>query len=107
MADEASEIHANSEKERLATLRSELSHRLVQHSRSVDEYSKLLAGSFDRPPGLARSCADLLTREKVYVAWKNSRTNCMLVLNGLTVADQTSCCWLSPAAIEIASALKR
>lgn len=85
----------------------ELSHYLVQPGKTVGEYSTLLSMSFDRPPGLARICLDILATKKEYMHWKSSKHNCMLVLNGRTAADQTSCCWLSPAAVEIASTLRQ
>ncbi|KAF9870784.1 hypothetical protein CkaCkLH20_11683 [Colletotrichum karsti] len=85
------QIHTNDEKKRLVTLRSELLRYLIQPNKTVDDYSRLLNGAFDLPPGLPRFGADQVMQEKAYAAWKNSRSNCMLVVT----------------AIEVASALKR
>jgi len=100
-------LHINHQKERLGILSSDLSHYDIQPDKTIGQYSALLNVSFDRPPGLARFCYDILKTKEQYLAWKNSNRDCMLVLNGRTKADQTSCCWLSPASVETASALKQ
>ncbi|RYP06903.1 hypothetical protein DL765_009326 [Monosporascus sp. GIB2] len=107
LKSEVAGLHTNHEKERLAILNSELSQYHIQSDKSVSDYSALLSSSFNQPPGLARFCFEMLTTHQQYRTWKNSWANCMLVLNGRTRADQTSCCWLSPASIELASALRQ
>jgi hypothetical protein len=100
-------LHTNRQKERLVILNSQLGRYHIQPDKTVSEYSRLLSRSFDCPPGLSRFCLDMLLVKKEYKDWKSSKHNCMLVLNGHTVADQTSCCWISPASVEIASAFQQ
>jgi len=88
-------------------LKSDLSQYLIQPAKTVTEYSESLSTSFNLPPRLTQFSMNLLTTRKSYIAWKESKANCMLLLNGQTIADQTSCCWLSPAAIELAALLKQ
>lgn len=88
-------------------LNSQLRRYRIQPDKTVGEYSTLLSRSFDCPPGLPRFCLDMLLIKKEYKDWKSSKHNCMLVLNGRTIADQTSCCWISPASLEIASAFQQ
>ncbi|KAI3323399.1 hypothetical protein HD806DRAFT_84955 [Xylariaceae sp. AK1471] len=99
-------LHANREKERLFILISELSEYQIQPDQTVSDYSALLSSSFKRPPGLAQFSLDMLTRDKAYQLWNTSKGNCCLVLNGRTTAAQTSFCWLSPASMGLASALR-
>lgn len=101
------DIHCNSEKKRLEILRTDLSHHMLAPDKTVETYFNLLSESFDRPPSLPRFSVDNLRSEEAYVRWRGSPANCMLLLTGKTIADMTSCCWLSQAAIDISARLRK
>ncbi|KAJ3564178.1 hypothetical protein NPX13_g7933 [Xylaria arbuscula] len=99
-------LHSNRVEERLTTLISHLSQYQIPQSQSVVEYTVALSSSLIFPYCRSTFSIEELMSQTRYRSWRSSTHNCLMVLNGRTTADQTSFCWLSPAAVELPAILR-